>query len=221
VIHLDFELERKKLVESLVRRGYISKPEVIKAMMKVPRHIFVPKEIEPYAYHDCPQQIGEGQTISAPHMVGIMLEKLDLHPGQKVLEVGGGSGYHAAVVAEMVGKEGHVYSIEYVEALAKRGRENIKKAGLGDIVTIIHGDGSDGLKEHAPYDRIFVTCASPDVPPPLLEQLKDKGKLLIPAGGRSYQTLRYCEKKGKKIIRKDYGGCVFVPLRGKYGFKLF
>jgi protein-L-isoaspartate(D-aspartate) O-methyltransferase len=218
---LDYELERKKLIESLVRRGYISKPEVTKAMMKVPRHLFVPEEIEPYAYHDCPQQIGEGQTISAPHMVGIMVERLDLQPGQKVLEVGGGSGYHAAVVAEIVGKEGHVYSVEYVEALAKRGRENIKKCGLEDIVTIIHGDGSEGLKEYAPYDRIFVTCASPDVPPPLLEQLKDKGKLLIPAGGRHFQTLIYCEKKGKKIIRKDYGGCVFVPLRGKYGFKLF
>ncbi len=218
---MDFELKRKKLVESLVRRSHISKPEVIRAMMKVPRHIFVPKEIENHAYHDCPQQIGCGQTISAPHMVGIMVEKLDLSPGQKVLEVGGGSGYHAAVVAEIVGKEGHVYSIEFVEALANRGRDNIKKCGLGDIVTIIHGDGAEGLKEHAPYDRIFVTCASPDVPPPLLEQLKDRGKLLIPAGGRHLQTLIYCERKGKKIIRKDYGGCVFVPLRGKYGFKLY
>ena len=215
---MDFELERKKLVESLVRRRYISKPEVISAMMKVPRHIFVPKGIQPYAYHDCPQQIGLGQTISAPHMVGIMAEKLDLQPGQKVLEVGGGSGYHAAVVAEIIGKDGHVYSIEYIEDLAKRGRENIQKAGLGDIVTIIYGDGSEGLSEHAPYDRIFVTCASPDVPPPLLDQLADKGKLLIPAGGRHFQTLLYYERKGKKIIKKDYGGCVFVPLRGKYGF---
>lgn len=218
---MDFELERKKLIESLVRRGYISKPEVISAMMKVPRHIFVPKEIQSYAYHDSPQKIGLGQTISAPHMVGIMAEKLDLKPGQKVLEIGGGSGYHAAVVAEIIGKEGHIYSVEYVEALARRGRENIQKAGLGEIVTIIHGDGSEGFSEHAPYDRIFVTCASPDVPPPLLEQLADKGKLLIPAGNRHYQTLLYYQRKGKKIIKKDYGGCVFVPLRGKYGFKLF
>jgi protein-L-isoaspartate(D-aspartate) O-methyltransferase len=218
---VDFELERKKLVDSLVRRGYISKPEVISAMMKVPRHIFVPKEIKSYAYHDSPQTIGLGQTISAPHMVGIMAEKLDLKPGQKVLEIGGGSGYHAAVVAEIIGKEGHVYSVEYVEALANRGRENIEKAGLREIVTIIHGDGSLGLSEHAPYDRIFVTCASPEVPPPLLDQLANKGKLLIPAGSRHYQTLLYYERKGKKIIKKDYGGCVFVPLRGKYGFKLF
>jgi len=190
-------------------------------MMKVPRHLFVPKVIESYAYHDCPQQIGEGQTISAPHMVGIMVEKLDLRSGHKVLEVGGGSGYHAAVVAEVVGKKGHVYSVEYIESLAKWGKENIKKCGLDDIVTIIQGDGSKGLLEYAPYDRIFVTCASPDVPPPLLEQLNDKGKLLIPTGGRHYQTLVYYEKRGKKIVKKDYGGCVFVPLRGKYGFRLF
>ena len=215
---MDFELERKKLMDSLVRRGYISKPAVIKAMMKVPRHIFVPKEIEQLAYNDCPQKIGEGQTISAPHMVGIMVEKLDLSPGQRVLEIGGGCGYHACVVAEVVGRKGHVYSMEYIDSLAKKARKNIEKCGLEDIVTIIHGDGSLGLQEHAPYDRIFVTCASPDVPKPLLEQLKDKGKLLIPAGSRYYQTLIYCEKKGKKIVQKDYGGCVFVPLRGKYGF---
>ncbi|UCF08411.1 MAG: protein-L-isoaspartate O-methyltransferase [Thermoplasmata archaeon] len=216
---MDFELERKKLVESLVRRGYISKPEVIRAMMKVPRHIFVPWDIQSSAYYDCPQSIGEGQTISAPHMVGIMLEKLDLAPGHTVLEVGGGSGYHAAVVAEVVGKEGHVYSVEYIEKLAKKARMNIEACGLSDIVTIIEGDGSQGLVEHAPYDRIFVTCASPDVPPPLLWQLKDKGKLLIPAGSRHYQTLVSCEKKGDNIVKKDLGGCVFVPLRGKYGFK--
>ena len=215
---LDFELERKKLVDSLVRRGYISKPEVIRAMMKVPRHFFVPKAIENHAYHDCPQQIGEGQTISAPHMVGIMVEKLDLKPGQRVLEVGGGSGYHSAVVAEIVGEKGHVYSVEFIQALVRMGKENIKKCGLDNIVTILPGDGSQGLLKYAPYDRIFVTCASPDLPEPLLKQLKDRGKLLIPTGSRYYQTLIYCEKKGKKIIRKDYGGCVFVPLRGKYGF---
>jgi protein-L-isoaspartate(D-aspartate) O-methyltransferase len=148
-----------------------------------------------------------------------MAEKLDLKPGQKVLEVGGGSGYHAAVVAEIVGDTGHVYSIEYVEVLAEIGRENIRKCGLGEIVTIINGDGSLGLPEHAPYDRIYVTAASPDVPAPLIQQLADKGKLLIPSGGRHYQTLIYLQKKGNKIVQKDYGGCVFVPLRGEHGFK--
>ncbi len=216
---VDFELERQRLIESLIRRRYISKPDVIRAMMKVPRHLFIPSNIQDHAYNDCPQRIGEGQTISAPHMVGIMVEKLDLAPGQKVFEVGGGSGYHAAVVAEIVGPEGHVYSMEYIDPLARRARLNIEKCGLGDMITILSGDGSLGHPEHAPYDRVFVTCAAPDVPPPLLEQLADKGKLLIPAGGRQYQILVYCEKKGDKIIRKDLGGCVFVPLRGKYGFK--
>lgn len=218
---MDFELERKKLIDSLIRRRYISKPEVISAMMKVPRHIFVPKSIRAYAYHDTPQQIGERQTISAPHMVGIMAEKLDLKPGHKVLEIGGGSGYHAAVVAEIIGPSGHVYSIEFIESLAKRAQENIKTAGLENNVTLVNRDGSFGLPEYAPYDRIYVTCASPEVPPPLIEQLEDKGKLLIPAGGRHFQTLVYCEKKGKKVIKKDFGGCVFVPLRGKYGFKKY
>jgi protein-L-isoaspartate(D-aspartate) O-methyltransferase len=215
---VDFELERKKLIDSLVRRKYITKPDVISAMMRVPRHIFVPKAIERFAYHDTPQQIGSGQTISAPHMVGIMAEKLDLKSGQKVLEVGSGCGYHAAVVAEIVGRSGHVYSIEYIRTLAECAQENIKKCGLEDYVTIVHGDGGLGLPDHAPYDRIYVTCASPDVPSPLIDQLTDKGKLLIPSGGRHFQTLMYWEKKGKKIIKKDYGGCVFVPLRGKYGF---
>jgi protein-L-isoaspartate(D-aspartate) O-methyltransferase len=215
---LDFELKRQKLVDSLRRKGYISKPEVISAIMNVPRHFFVPESIEDASYLDRPQKIGLNQTISAPHMVGIMVEKLDLKPGHKVLEVGGGSGYHAAVVAQIVGKEGHVYSIEYLEGLAQWGRENIKKSGYEDIVTIIQGDGSLGYPNEAPYDRIYVTAASPEVPPPLMEQLKDKGKLLIPSGGRYYQTLMFYEKKGNKIVKKDFGGCVFVPLRGKYGF---
>jgi protein-L-isoaspartate(D-aspartate) O-methyltransferase len=215
---MDFELERKKLVDSLRRRNYITRPEVISAMMRVPRHLFVPKGIIRYAYHDSPQQIGSGQTISAPHMVGIMAETLDLKPGQRVLEIGGGCGYHAAVVAEIVKPQGHVYSVELIEVLAKFARENIEKCHLEDMVTIVHGDGGLGLPDHAPYDRIYVTAASPEVPPPLLEQLKDRGKLLVPSGGRHFQTLLSWEKRGKKIIRKDYGGCVFVPLRGKYGF---
>jgi protein-L-isoaspartate(D-aspartate) O-methyltransferase len=215
---MDFELDRKKLVDSLRRRKYITKPEVISAMMRVPRHLFVPKGIIRYAYHDSPQKIGSGQTISAPHMVGIMAETLDLKPGQRVLEIGGGCGYHAAVVAEIVKPQGHVYSVELIEVLAKFARENIEKCHLEDMVTIVHGDGGLGLPEHAPYDRIYVTAASPEVPQPLLEQLKDRGKLLVPSGGRHFQTLLFWEKRGKKIIRKDYGGCVFVPLRGKYGF---
>jgi protein-L-isoaspartate(D-aspartate) O-methyltransferase len=216
---VDIEYERQKLIESLVRRKYISKPDVVRAMVRVPRHEFMPEKIRDFAYNDCPQAIGEGQTISAPHMVGIMVEKLDLRSGQKIFEVGGGSGYHAAVVAEVVGPAGHVYSMEYIEPLARRARLNIEKCGLGNVVTILSGDGSLGYPPQAPFDRIFVTCAAPEVPPPLLDQLADRGKMLVPAGGRHFQTLVYCEKKGDKIIKKDMGGCVFVPLRGRYGFK--
>lgn len=217
-ISMDFDEQRESLVDSLIRKGYISNTKVINAMKKIQRHFFVPEHLKSAAYYDHPLQIGEGQTISAPHMVGIMLERLDLKEGQKVLEVGGGSGYHAALVAEIVGEAGHVYSIERIEILAERAKNNIKKSGLEKRVTIIVGDGSCGLKEHAPYDRIFITCAAPGIPQPLIDQLKDGGKLLIPSGSMYFQDLILCEKKGKKITKKNYGGCVFVPLIGEYGF---
>ena len=214
---MGFDEERKRVVDSLVRRGYLSDKKVIHAMLSVPRELFLPERNKLRAYVDSPQEIGAGQTISAPHMVAIMAEKLDLKKGHRVLEIGGGSGYHAAVVSKIVGKEGHVYSVERIDALTRRGRNNIAKSGLSDIVTIVTGDGSEGLEEFAPYDRIFVACAAPDIPPPIIKQLKDGGKLLIPVGVY-VQTLIMLEKRGKKIIKKDYGGCVFVPLIGKYGF---
>ncbi|MEW5760035.1 MAG: protein-L-isoaspartate O-methyltransferase [Candidatus Thermoplasmatota archaeon] len=213
---MDYASRRKALVRSLVERGYISKENVIKAMEKVERHIFVPEHLREYAYYDQPLEIGHGQTISAPHMVGIMVEKLELEEGNKVLEIGGGSGYHAAVVAEIIGN-GHVYTVERIEELGRRAKENLKNAGLENKVSVFVGDGSLGLQEHAPYDRIFVSCASPSIPPPLIEQLRDPGKLLIPVG-RDYQELILFEKSFGKIIKKNYGGCVFVPLIGKYGF---
>jgi len=210
--------EREALIDSLIRNQYISKAEVIRAMREIQRHFFVPDHLKSAAYYDHPLQIGEGQTISAPHMVGIMLERLDLKKGQKVLEVGGGSGYHAALTAEIVGEEGHVYSMERIERLANKAEANIKRCGLDKRVTLVIGDGSCGLKEHAPYDRIFITCASPGIPQPLIDQLKDGGKLLIPSGSIYFQDLILCEKKGKKIAKTNYGGCVFVPLIGEYGF---
>ena len=213
-----FDDEREALIDSLIRNQYISKAEVIRAMRKIQRHFFVPDHLKSAAYYDHPLQIGEGQTISAPHMVGIMLERLDLKKGQKVLEVGGGSGYHAALTAEIVGEEGHVYSMERIERLANKAEANIKRCELNKRVTIVIGDGSCGLKEHAPYDRIFITCASPGIPQPLIDQLKDGGKLLIPSGSIYFQDLILCEKKGKKITKTNYGGCVFVPLIGEYGF---
>ncbi|MGQ9582856.1 MAG: protein-L-isoaspartate(D-aspartate) O-methyltransferase [Thermoplasmatota archaeon] len=215
-----FELQRERLVESLKARGYVTSPEVERAMRSVRRHLFVPEWTRADSYDDRPLDIGEGQTISAPHMVAIMAEALELERGQKVLEVGGGSGYHAAVVASIVAPGGHVFSVERIASLAERARASLEAAGLSSWVTMVVGDGSRGLPEHAPYDRIFVACAAPDVPPPLFEQLREGGKLLVPVGPvYAGQELIRVEKRDGRQVRTDLGGCVFVPLIGEHGFK--
>jgi protein-L-isoaspartate(D-aspartate) O-methyltransferase len=213
---MSYESERKRMVEKLVRSGYVHSQEVINAMTRMPRHVFV--DIGRSAYVDSPMSIGDGQTISAPHMVGIMLEALDLREGQKVLEVGGGSGYHAALVSEMIGETGIVYSVERIERLAQKAMTALASIGLSDRVKIVVADGSLGLPEHAPYDRIFVTCAAPAIPEPLVDQMAEGGKLLIPVGGTYLQDLILATKKRGKVKKKSYGGCVFVPLVGKHGF---
>ncbi|MEM2870550.1 MAG: protein-L-isoaspartate O-methyltransferase [Thermoplasmata archaeon] len=216
----DFERQRRRLVESLKARGYINSPRVEAAMLAVRRHLFVPERNRPDAYDDRPLDIGEGQTISAPHMVAIMAEALELERGHRVLEVGGGSGYHAAVVAHIVAPEGHVYSVERIASLAERARKSLELAGYSKHVTVVVGDGSKGLPEHAPYDRIFVACAAPDIPPPLFDQLREGGKMLVPVGPVYLgQDLIRVEKRGGKQHSTNLGGCVFVPLIGEYGFR--
>ncbi|HEY3421026.1 MAG TPA: protein-L-isoaspartate(D-aspartate) O-methyltransferase [Methanomassiliicoccales archaeon] len=213
------EQERKRMVARLVASGYAYGKEAVAAMEKVERHRFLPKEMESAAYVDSPLAIGEGQTISAPHMVGMMVSGLDLHPGLKVLEIGGGSGYHAAVIGEMVKPGGHVYSIERIQSLADRARSSLETAGYAEVVTTIVADGSKGCPAYAPYDRISVACGAPDVPPPLFEQLKEGGKMLIPVGGRTYQELYLITKVGGEMKMQDMGSVLFVPLIGEYGFK--
>jgi protein-L-isoaspartate(D-aspartate) O-methyltransferase len=213
----EYASRRKHLVESLVRDGCLSKKQVIDAMLRVPRHIFVPPAIVDDAYGDYPMGIGEGQTISAPHMVAIMCEHLDLVPGNRVLEVGSGSGYHAAVVAEIIGERGHVFTVERVALLAEFARQNIEKCRLSGRVDVVTGDGSMGLPEKAPFDRIYVTAASPAVPPPLVEQLGECGILEVPVGGRFYQELIVVRKRLGKLSEENFGGCVFVPLIGEHG----
>ncbi len=215
---MSHEEERAMMVQNLKRSGYVWSREVEEAMLNVPRHEFVPESVLRSAYYDSPLPIGKGQTISAPHMVAMMLERLDLKEGQRVLEVGGGSGYHAALVAYMTGEEGLVISVERIGSLAERAREVLTKLGLEKRVVMVVGDGSLGWEKKAPYDRIFITCASPQIPPPLIDQLVDGGKLLIPLGSLHLQTLVLAEKRGKKIKKKSYGGCMFVPLIGEYGF---
>lgn len=210
----EYEEERRRMVDILRRQGVSE--SVLEAMMHVKRHLFVPSHLSDQAYTDYPLPIGEGQTISAPHMVAMMCDYLALKKGEKVLEIGAGSGYHAAVIAELIGEKGHVYSVERIKWLVKYSRENLKRAGYTQV-TVTSGDGTLGLPEHAPYDKISVTCAAPDVPPPLLEQLKVDGKMIIPIG--RYMQELYLVNKRNGIERERKCDVLFVPLVGRYGFR--
>jgi len=222
---MDFEEKRKKLVESLKKRHFLTSPNVIEAMLKVPRHEFLPKGAISSAYIDSPLSIGLGQTISAPHMNAMMCELLELKVGDKILEIGTGSGYHAALCAEIVAPEdsqtpGHVYTLERHIKLADSARVSLINAGYGDSVTVIHGDGTLGYPQEAPYDKILVTASSPKkVPPPLKEQLNSGGILCIPAGSKELgQDLYIITKTENKFGSKRITGVRFVPLIGEWGF---
>lgn len=197
-------------------------------MCSVPRAKFVPPEMKGYTDTDAPLQIGSGQTISAPHIVSIMNEALKLDVGQRVLEVGAGSGWHAATVAQIVAPSeaprsewGHVYTIEILAALAEKAKKNIMNTGFGDRVTIVNGDGSKGYAEKAHYDRILVTSAARAVPSPLLNQLKTDGIMLIPVGSAMlFQTLlRITKQPDGSTIEENLGSVTFVPLIGEHGQK--
>jgi protein-L-isoaspartate(D-aspartate) O-methyltransferase len=207
---------RKKLVMKLKQDGRISSEPVERAVMEVPRELFVPCDQQRFAYMDQPLSIGNGQTISAPHMVAIMAEALDVHEGQTILEIGSGSGYHAAIIATMVGSAGHVHSIERFPNLAESAKAHLEQAGIFNV-SIHVGDGSEGYPDYAPYERIYVTASAPSTPQPLLDQLAEGGKLLIPVGGLFAELLLF-EKHGFNIIKRDLGGCSFVPLVGRYGY---
>ena len=185
-------------------------------MSRVPRHLFIPPELLRYAYDDSPLRIGEGQTISAPSMVAIMCDALDIKDGMSVLEIGTGTGYHAAVMSILAGS-GNIYTVERIPALANRAREILKKLDYHNAEVFI-SDGSEGLARFAPYDRISVAAAAPEIPKPLVEQLKDGGKMVVPVG-TYYQELKLIEREGDKVRVTDRGAVAFVPLIGKYGFR--
>jgi protein-L-isoaspartate(D-aspartate) O-methyltransferase len=214
-----FDDARHELVRRLRLMGYVKDERVLAAMDKVPRHEFLPDESKQYAYHDTPLSIGKGQTISAPHMVGIMLEALHLGPGMKVLEIGTGSGYHASLLGELVRPGGKVYTVERIEELGLKARTTLERLGYGDTVEVVISDGTKGLPEHAPYDRVLVTAAAPYVPEPLKEQLAEGGTLLIPVGDRPVQDLLLVTKKEGKYEERPMGEVVFVPLIGQYGYR--
>jgi protein-L-isoaspartate(D-aspartate) O-methyltransferase len=195
-------------------RGRISE-RVILAMNRVPRELFVPERLRSRAYDDIPLPIGYEQTISAPHMVAIMCDLLDLQEGMSVLEVGGGSGYHAAVMADLVGAQGHIFSIERHPELVAAARKSLNQAGINNV-TMIEGDGSIGLLKHAPFDRISVAATAPRIPEPLKQQLKLGGKMVIPVGTAFQELVLVTRKNG--FAAEEKMGVAFVPLIGKEGF---
>jgi protein-L-isoaspartate(D-aspartate) O-methyltransferase len=210
-------------LESMVRRlvsiGYIKSERVKRCMLAVDRARFVPERCRWEAYLDRPLPLMCGQTISAPHMVALMLELLDVEYGMKVLEIGTGSGYHACLLACLVGDGGRVVTVERIPEVHEYAVERLKRCPHSDRIRAVLGDGSLGFKEEAPYDRILVTCGAPDVPPPLLEQLADDGLMVIPVGGTFFQELIRVRKKGKKIRKERFGDVAFVPMMGKYGWR--
>ncbi|WP_311171409.1 protein-L-isoaspartate(D-aspartate) O-methyltransferase [Halobellus ordinarius] len=205
--------ERNALVEGLRRRGHVESDRVADALRTVPRHEFVPAGRRSQAYADRPLSIGSGQTVSAPHMVGMMCELLAPDAEDEVLEVGTGCGYHAAVTAELV-PDGHVYSVEYDADLADDARETLERLGYADRISVRVGDGRKGWVEHAPFDGVYVTCAVPSVPDALREQLRPGGRIVAPVG-KARQTLVVLEKRdGGTFERTDHGGVRFVRIRG-------
>lgn len=208
---VDWERRREEMVDSLASRGQVTDEDVLVAMRAVPRHEFVPPEKRRSAYRDSPLPIGEGQTISAPHMVGIMGDLLDLEAGETVLEIGTGCGYHAAVTAEIVGG-GNVYSVEYHRPLAEEARETLDE--LGYEVGVRVGDGHRGWPEHAPYDAAYLTCAAESLPEAVVEQLRPGGVIVAPVGTRT-QTLVRAERRADGSLRRErHGGVRFVPMQG-------
>jgi protein-L-isoaspartate(D-aspartate) O-methyltransferase len=209
----DYAAARRRMVDEQVRgfgRG-ITNARVLQAMLNVPRHEFVPEKVRRDAYEDYPLPIGYGQTISQPYIVAFMTEQLELKPGDRVLEIGTGSGYQAAVLGALV-KE--VYTIEIVEPLAERARADLKRLACTNVF-VRAGDGHRGWPETAPFDAIIVTCAPEQVPQPLVDQLKEGGQMIIPVGPLHDQSLYLLRKTAGKVERRAVLPVRFVPMTGK------
>ncbi len=208
---MDYEAARERMVDRLTRRGRIERESTADALQAVPRHEFVPAGRRDQAYKDRPLPIGNEQTVSAPHMVAVMTDLLELETGERVLEIGTGCGYHAAVTAELVGS-GNVYSVEYEPELAEQARETLER--LGYDVSIRVGDGHDGWPEEAPYDAAYLTCAAPEVPKALIDQTRPDGRIVAPVGKRRQRLVRLRKRGDGRVDREEHGGVRFVPMRG-------
>lgn len=211
----DYKTLRENMVEFQIKSRAIVEKRVLEVMREIPRHLFVQEGQKPYAYEDYPLPIGEGQTISQPHIVALMTEALQLKGDEKVLEVGTGSGYQAAILSKL-SKE--VYTIEKVKSLALKSERLFEELGYENIKVKVD-DGTEGWKENSPYNGIIVTAGAPKIPEPLIEQLAENGRIVIPVGGSFSQDLIVGEKIKGKLIKKAICGCVFVPLIGKHGWE--
>lgn len=209
-----FEGLRKKMVSTQIESRGVKDKHVLKAMRKVPRHIFVEEALWERAYDDHPLPIGQGQTISQPYMVGSMTEALELKGKGKVLEIGTGSGYQTAILAEIAEQ---VFTIERIEELLKKARRTLDRLGYANVVFRV-GDGTIGWQDQAPFDAILVAAGAPDVPEYLFEQLAEGGRMAVPIGDVHGQTLVVIKKKAGKQVKTTHFGCVFVPLIGKNGW---
>jgi protein-L-isoaspartate(D-aspartate) O-methyltransferase len=208
-----YQPQRAKMVDLLKKRG-IRDARVLQAMLEVPRHLFVPEALAQQSYGDHALPIGEMQTISQPYMVARMTELLEVDKDSTVLEIGAGSGYQTAVLSVVAGR---IFSLERIADLARIGQANIRKIGCYNA-TIKCFDGTVGWKEYAPYDAILVAAASPDIPQPLIEQLKIGGRLVLPVGNPNEQTLVRIIRTEDGVKREEHGSCVFVKLIGKHGW---
>ena len=211
----EFTHERHQMVERQIRGRGVSDTRVLSAMRDLPRHLFVPPGLRAAAYGDHPLPIGSGQTISQPYIVAVMTELLEVGPQDRVLEIGSGSGYQAAILGKLAGE---VWSIERLPEIAVMARQNLAKVDAGNV-HVVAANGTLGLPDRAPFDAIIITAGTPSIPQPLFDQLADGGRLVAPVGGRELQFLVVYTRQGDEIIHRSWGAVCFVPLIGRHGWE--
>jgi len=209
-----FEQKRHEMIEQQLCARGIFDERILAAFEKVERHLFMPKPMRMHAYQDAPFPIGDGQTISQPYMVALMTLLLNPHPEMRVLEIGTGSGYQTAILAELVAE---VYTVERIPALSNKAKNLLESMGYTNIHWSVH-DGSAGWKQFAPYDGILAAAAAPQLPPPLFEQCAVGGRIVAPVGSAALQQLTVWKRQKDGFEQKNHGGCIFVPLIGEYGW---